>query len=112
MQQRLLLTALSNQFKMNFVWNEEKSKTNLAKHHIAFDTAIYVFTDPNRVEIYDQKHSIDEDRYIVICYCESVLLLVYSILDDDTYRIISARKELRGEVNRYYFQNDFHSHNV
>jgi uncharacterized DUF497 family protein len=55
---------------MNFVWNKEKSKTNLIKHGISFDTAIFVFTDPNRVEIYDEKHSNDEDRYIAIGYCE------------------------------------------
>ena len=34
---------------MNFVWNKEKSKSNLHKHGISFNTAIYVFADPNRV---------------------------------------------------------------
>lgn len=93
---------------MNFVWNEEKSKTNLAKHRIRFDTAIYVFLDENHVEIYDKKHSIDEDRYIVIGYVENVpLFVVYSMVDhddgnEDCYRIISARKALRSEVEKYY----------
>lgn len=52
---------------MNFVWNEEQSKSNLHKHGISFDVAMYVFLDNNRVEIYDEKHSSkSEDRYITI----------------------------------------------
>lgn len=66
---------------------------------LSFDTAIYVFTDPNRVEIYDQKHSVDEDRYIVIGYCEGVpLFVVYTVVEEDCYRIISAREALKAEV--------------
>lgn len=88
---------------MNFVWNREKSKSNLHKHGISFDTAIYVFTDPDRVEIYDQKHSSEnEDRYITIGYVENVpLFVVYTMAGEDCYRIISARKALKLEIEKY-----------
>ena len=48
---------------MDFIWDKEKSETNLRKHHVSFDLAIRVFLDGDHVEIYDQKHSVDEDRY-------------------------------------------------
>lgn len=100
---KALIQRMVGGVTMNFVWNEEKSKTNLAKHGISFDTAIYVFLDENRVEIYDQKHSIDEERYITIGYVENVaLFVVYTVVDDQTVRIISARKALKTEVGRVY----------
>lgn len=63
---------------------------------------MYVFLDENRVEIYDEKHTSKfEDRYITIGYVENVpLLVVYTMLDDQTVRIISARKALRAEVEK------------
>lgn len=92
---------------MKFIWNKEKSEANLKKHHISFDLAIYLFADSNRVEIYDQKHSVDEERFITIGYVENIpLFVVYTVVDDQAVRIISARKALRIEVERYYpFQN-------
>lgn len=72
-----------------------------------------MFADSQHVEIFDDKHSIDEERYIAIGYVENVpLFVVFTNVDDQTVKIISARKALKGEVNRYYFQNDFHSRNV
>ena len=51
---------------LNFEWDEEKEKKNIIKHGIDFETASYVFLDPNRLEYYDKEHSTDEDRYITI----------------------------------------------
>ena len=89
---------------MNFVWNEEKSEINYRKHHVSFEVAMYVFLDNNRVEVYDQKHStVIEDRYITIGYVENVpLFVVYTTADEQTVRIISARKALKVEVGKYY----------
>ena len=36
---------------MRFEWDDEKSRTNKAKHDIDFDTAKELWDDPNRVEI-------------------------------------------------------------
>ena len=46
----------------------------------------------NRIEKYDARHSIDEDRYNVIGMVENLLFVVYTERNDDTIRIISARK--------------------
>ena len=88
---------------MKFVWNKEKSEINLQKHHVSFDLAIRVFLDGEREEIYDEKHSVDEERFITIGYVENVpLRVVYTVVDEQTVRIISARKALRAEVKKYY----------
>ena len=51
---------------MLFDWDDEKEQTNINKHGIDFSTAALVFGDANRIEKYDDIHSLNEDRYITI----------------------------------------------
>ena len=60
---------------LNFEWDEEKNQLNLKKHGIDFETAMLVFNDLQRIEIYDVEHSINEDRYNTIGMVHDVLLL-------------------------------------
>ena len=43
--------------KLEFEWDEEKERINIAKHGIDFETASHVFLDSNRLEYYDEAHS-------------------------------------------------------
>ena len=45
---------------MTFEWDEEKEQINIAKHGIDFVTASHVFLDPDRLEIFDEKHNTKE----------------------------------------------------
>ena len=48
---------------LQFEWDEEKEKINIAKHGIDFKTASHVFLDQNRLEFFDEKHrTLEEDR--------------------------------------------------
>ncbi len=49
---------------MKFEWGENKNILNKKKHSISFESASKVFDDYNRIEIYDNNHSLLEDRYI------------------------------------------------
>lgn len=49
-----------------FEYDEEKDRKNLEKHGISFKTAARVFFDYDRIEMFDDVHSIDEDRYNTI----------------------------------------------
>ena len=90
---------------MKFIWNKEKSEVNQKKHTVSFKLAARVFLDPNRVEIFDKDYSIEEDRFITIGIVENVpILVVYTIVENDAYRIISARKALAHEVDKFYQQ--------
>lgn len=91
---------------MRFVWDEEKNKTNILKHGISFDSAKYVFSDPGYIEIYDEKHSIDENRYIAIGCVEKILFVVYT--ERSNYiRLISARIATDKERRLYYDENGY-----
>ena len=87
---------------LQFEWDEEKEKINIAKHGIDFETASHVFLDPNRLEYYDAAHSTaGEDRYITIGYIGEVLTVVYTDRTE-ALRIISARVATKKERMKYY----------
>ena len=43
---------------LKFEWDEDKNRLNFEKHGIDFETAMLVFNDLQRIEIYDMEHSI------------------------------------------------------
>ena len=94
---------------MQFEWDDAKDRKNIAKHGIPFRTAILVFADPNRIEKYDDVHSLDEERYLTIGEINGtfmVLTIVYTERSE-TIRIISARRATKREREEYYGrQND------
>lgn len=87
-----------------FEWDEDKNQKNLRKHGIDFNTAIHVFDDEDRIEIFDVEHSLDEDRYDVIGCVHDVLFVVYTERRD-RIRIISARIASAVEREIYYDYN-------
>lgn len=76
--------------ELEFEWDEEKERLNIKKHGISFTMAAKVFLDAGRIEIYDEAHSIDEDRYITIGWVGDVLFVVYTERTS-RIRLISAR---------------------
>ena len=86
---------------LEFEWDEEKARKNLKKHGVPFELAAKVFLDENRIEIYDEANSIDEDRYITIGMTGDILFVVYT----ERYpriRLISARLATARERKVYY----------
>jgi len=94
---------------MIFEWDEEKNKKNYKKHGVTFHVAESVFHDSNARLIYDDNHSSDEDRYILLGMSDDLkLLVVVHIYFEDIYldqdqliRIISARKASQSEEKQY-----------
>ena len=86
---------------VSLTWAPEKEKQNLRKHGIDFSTAALVFGDRQRIDLYDQKHSKIEDRYIVIGRSEKIMFVVYTIRNDEI-RLISARLASKTERGIYY----------
>ena len=89
---------------MVFEWDEEKNILNQRKHGISFETAAYVFTDENCIEMYDFEHSINEDRYIAIGRVGDVLFVVFTERKEKI-RLISARLATEAERRLYYDQD-------
>ena len=86
---------------MLFEWDEEKERSNFKKHRIHFETAKLVFNDENRIELYDEAHSGEEDRYNTIGMVDRVLFVVYTERRNNI-RIISARIATPRERSLYY----------
>jgi len=88
---------------LNYEWDIAKYKENLKKHKVSFEQAIPVIENPCSLYIFDEKHSRDEDRYIVIGDAEGVVLFVsITEVDENTIRIISARLAETNEKEAYY----------
>jgi uncharacterized DUF497 family protein len=89
---------------MQFEWDENKDRSNQAKHGIAFEYACEIWLDPNYV-IYEDRTSTSEERWNAIGLVEGqfVLLAVHTYrgADEDIVRIISARKATPHECRRY-----------
>ena len=82
-------------------WDDDKNIINQRKHGISFFTAALIFADENRIEYYDNLHSTDEDRYVVIGLVKKVLFVVYTIRKE-SIRLISARMATPTERKVYY----------
>ncbi len=60
-----------------------------------------VFADEERIEYYDEIHSVDEDRYVVLGCVHGILYVVYTVRGDAA-RLISARMANAIERRIYY----------
>lgn len=93
---------------MRLEWDEQKSRSNLAKHKVSFETARFVFDDPWALSVPDRVVE-DEERWQTLGLVAGtvVLLVAHTYREeegDEVIRIISARKATRHE-RRVYEEN-------
>ena len=86
-----------------FEWHEEKAKGNVDKHGITFEEAKTTFADVRQLKVYDEVHSLIEERWCLIgeSVLGRVLLTVYTKREDDSIRIISSRLASKKERSGY-----------
>ena len=88
---------------VKFIWDEEKNRINIKKHSIDFNDAIRAWYDPDRLDFFDEEHSSDEIRWIFLGAVAGVVLFVVETEpEENTVRIISARRALKNEQEVYY----------
>ena len=85
------------------MWDEAKNTANKKKHGVSFDDAqVLLATDDERLDIHDDEHSDDEDRFISIGPIRrGLVLVVWTEVDGNALRIISARWATRREKVLY-----------
>lgn len=88
---------------LQFEWHKEKARSNLSKHQVSFEEASTVFDDQFARTLYDEDHSIDEEREIIVGHSILNRLLVVSFTEklDGVVRIVSARLATKKERKRY-----------
>jgi uncharacterized protein len=89
---------------MIFVWDQHKSRRNLAKHKITFELARLVFEDPCALSIRDDSEV--EERWVAMGLVSGVVVLVvvHTLREEngeEIIRIISARKATARERHAY-----------
>ena len=89
---------------MRFEWDEDKSRRNLAKHKVSFETARLVFDDPYALSVQDRVVE-GEERWLTAGMVSGVVLVVAHTYregaSDDVIRLISARKAIARERRAY-----------
>ncbi len=90
---------------MRFVWEEKKSRLNLAKHKVSFETAALVFEDPHSISLPDRiKYGEERWHTLGVAMGATVLLVAHADYEEDgeeVIRIISARKATPHERKTY-----------
>jgi uncharacterized DUF497 family protein len=90
----------------SIVWDPVKAALNLAKHGVDFEDAATVFSDPLLLIQSNLAHSEDEQRWLALGESKRELLLVVVHNEDEqTIRMISARKAGPRERRRYEQQS-------
>ena len=91
--------------KLIFEWDNRKNASNKRKHGISFEEAQTVFFDEKAIEFDDPDHSIQEERFILLGFSQSLKVLVVCHCyrsEESTIRIISARKATEKEQGVYF----------
>lgn len=87
---------------MRFNWDESKNDENIRKHYLDFADAHEVFNGPMLVSI-DDRFDYGEVRYNAIGLLGNlVVVMVFAEINDDTIRVISLRRALKRERERFY----------
>lgn len=87
---------------VDFEWDQDKARLNLAKHGVPFEAAVDVFLDDDRLDWTDDRFDYGEERRVAIGTVDGLCLAVaYTLRGAGTARIISARRANRKERARY-----------
>lgn len=101
------LDAYSSEFDLfKAMGIRHREEFNIKQHGITFEQASYVFADPFALSRYDDEHSEDEDRWILLgkSLSETIIVVFHTFRDNDGVeyvRIISARRATRKEKQAY-----------
>jgi hypothetical protein len=89
--------------QLTFEWDPRKAEANRAKHRVTFEEAITAFGDPlGRLET-DPRHSVNEERLVLLGRSAAGRLLAVMFTDrgGSRLRVISARLATRRERISY-----------
>lgn len=92
---------------VRFEWDENKGRSNRAKHGIDFETAARAFEDPNLLIYKDRIDESGEQRWAALGLVAAQVLMVAHVYrstqnDEEIIRIVSARKAGPAERREYF----------
>jgi uncharacterized DUF497 family protein len=87
---------------MAVVWDPAKALANLKKHGVDFADAAVALEDENALTVADTEPGEFRFKTLAMNPTADVLLVVHAEQDQDTIRIISARKAEKSEQRQYF----------
>jgi uncharacterized DUF497 family protein len=85
---------------IEFDWDSAKAAANAKKHGVSFEEAQSAFYDEFAIQFFDEDHSSDEERFLLLGMGTGSRLLLVAHCERDAghvIRIISARKATKRE---------------
>ena len=89
---------------MKFDWDQAKAIANSKKHGVTFEDARSAFFDEFAMQFFDEDHSSDEARFLLLGLSSNARLLLVCHCEREhgnVVRIISARKATKREAAYY-----------
>lgn len=92
---------------IKFDWDKKKNAANQKKHGISFEEATEVFEDPLHISVMDRRFDYFDERWITLGATKKGTVIVlghlyyFSESDEETIRIITARKATKKERENY-----------
>ena len=86
---------------MRFEWDEARRRTNLRRHGFDFADSEQVFADATAT-IQDDRFDYGEDRVLTFGILDGRVVAIIHTETDEVIRIISFRKALKNEEERYF----------
>ena len=90
--------------KIKFEWNDSKAAVNLKKHQVSFEETKSLFFDEFGVQFFDDDHSFEEERFLMLGMRSGAKLLIVCHREwqqGAVIQIISARKASKRESAFY-----------
>jgi len=90
--------------ELRFEWDPAKAEENIRNYGVSFEEAQTVFYDDFAREFYDDKHSEQEDRFLLLGLSFNLRLVMVCHCyreKESVIRIISARKATANEARFY-----------
>jgi len=88
---------------MKFEWDDRKNDANIRKHKIDFQDVVDMFNHP-MLTCLDTRWDYGEDRWIGVGLLKNIVAVTVYLEweDEETLRIISARKATHHESKEYH----------
>ena len=87
-----------------FEWDPVKAAANVKKHQVSFEEARSVFFDEFATQFFDEDHSMNEQRFLILGKSSGTKLLIVCHCERENgeiIRIVSARKATKRESAFY-----------
>ena len=81
---------------ITFGWDENKAIASLKKHGVSFEEAKSIFYDEFGIQFFDEEHSFEEERFLMLGMSSGAKLLIVCHCERANGAVIRVRP--RGQI--------------